>query len=143
MNIKRALENYNNYNVRIAVIEIELFRLKQEEASLKSAKLDGMPRATGFTESSIENEIINKLTRIEELETERQQLNLEISIIDKLILTLKKNTQDIVNMRYKEKVTIEYIADKKGRTYRAITSILGKAISNMQEEYSKNCKNSI
>ena len=99
MNIKRALENYNNYNVRIAVIEIELFRLKQEEASLKSAKLDGMPRATGFTESSIENEIINKLTRIEELETERQQLNLEISIIDKLILTLKKNTQDIVNMK--------------------------------------------
>lgn len=137
MDIKGALENYNNYCVRIAVINKQLFKLKQEEVSLKSANLDGMPKATGFTESSLENQIIEKLTKMEELETEKQQLNLEISIIDKLILTLKKNTQDIVNMRYKEKVTIEYIADKKGRTYRAITSILGKAINDMQEAYNK------
>lgn len=137
MEVKKALENYNNYSVRIAVIDRRLFKLRQEEATLRSTKLDGMPKAQGFTVSNIENEIINKLTQIEELETERQQLLLETSIVDKLILTLKKNTQDIVNMRYKEKFAIEYIADKKGRTYRAVSSILGKAIKEMQEEYDK------
>lgn len=138
MEIKEALENYNKYSVRIAVIDRKIFKLKQEEALLRSTKLDGMPKAQGFTVSNIENEIIHKLTQIEELETERQQLLLETSIVDKLILTLKKNTQDIVNMRYKEKFAIEYIADKKGRTYRAVSSILGKAIKEMQEEYDRN-----
>ena len=37
MDIKGALENYNNYCVRIAVINRQLFKLKQEEVSLKSA----------------------------------------------------------------------------------------------------------
>lgn len=40
-------------------------------------------------------------------------------------------------MRYKEKFAIEYIADKKGRTYRAVSSILGKAVKEMQEEYDR------
>ena len=137
MEVKKALENYNNYSVRIAVIDRKLFKLRQEEATLQSTKLDGMPKAQGFTVSNIENEIIYKLTQIEELETETQQLLLETSIVDKLILALKKNTQDIVNMRYKEKFAIEYIADKKGRTYRAVSSILGKAVKEMQEEYDR------
>lgn len=138
MEIKEALENYNNYSVRIAVIDRKIFKLRQEEATLRSTKLDGMPKSQGFTVSNIENEIIHKLTQIEELETERQQLLLETSIVDKLILILKKNMQDIVNMRYKEKFAIEYIADKKGRTYRAVSSILGKAVKEMQEEYDRN-----
>ena len=137
MNVQEVLENYNTYKARISIMEAEIQELENEIIDIKSSSLDGMPKATGFTESSLENQIIEKLTKMEELETEKQQLNLEISIIDKLILTLKKNTQDIVNMRYKEKVTIEYIADKKGRTYRAITSILGKAIADMQEAYNK------
>ena len=135
MDIKGSLENYNNYIVRIAVIDNQIFNLKQEEIECKNSKLDGMPKPTGFTESNLENQIINRLTKIEELETEKQQLNLEISIIDKLILTLKKYIQEIINMRYKEKETIEYISDKKGRSYRAIIDIIGKAIKDMQEAY--------
>ena len=135
--IKVLLENYNNYQVRIAIIDNEVFRLNQEVIECKSATIDGMPKPTGYDGSSLENQIINKLAKIEELEAEKKQLNLEVLIADKLILTLKKNIQDIINMRYKEKATIEYIADRKGRSYRRISFIIGQAISDMQEAYRK------
>ena len=137
MDIKEALENYNNYNVKIAIIENDIFKLNEEVIECRSSNLDGMPKPKGYVESSFENQIVRKLDKIKELEKEKQELKLEISIIDKLITTLKKNTQEIIRMRYIEKSTIEYIADKKDRTYRAISSILSKALQEMQLQYEK------
>ena len=40
MDVKEALENYNNYNVRIAIIENDIFKLNEDLYSITINKND-------------------------------------------------------------------------------------------------------
>ena len=64
MNVQEVLENYNTYKARISITESEIQELENEIIDIKSANLDGMPKAKGYVESSIEKQVIERQDKI-------------------------------------------------------------------------------
>ena len=90
--------------------------------------------------SEIENQIIEKQEKIEQRERFIKKLKQKLKIVEDLVKTLKKYNQDVIDMRYYQKISIEEIAVKKSKTYGAITTTLKNSITKMQREYNKNKK---
>jgi len=137
MKVQEVLENYNVYKVRISITEAEIEEIKKEVIDIKSANLDGMPKPQGFVESSIENQIIERQEKIEKKQRYINDLQFKIKIVEDLVKTLKKYNQDIIELRYYSKITIEEIATRKNKTYGAITKTIEKSIAKMQREYNR------
>ena len=137
MKVQEVLENYNVYKVRISITEAEIEEIKNEVIDIKSANLDGMPKPQGFVESSIENQIIERQEKIEKKQRYINDLQFKIKIVEDLVKTLKKYNQDIIELRYYSKITIEEIATRKYKTYGAITKTIEKSIAKMQREYNR------
>ena len=140
MKIQEVLENYNSLKASITITEGEIQELKNEVLDCRSANLDGMPKAKGYVQSSIENQIIEKQEKIEQRERFIKKLKQKLKIVEDLVKTLKKYNQDVIDMRYYQKIRIEEIAVKKSKTYGAITTTLKNSITKMQREYNKNKK---
>lgn len=137
MKVQEVLENYNVYKVRISITEAEIEEIKNEVIDIKSANLDGMPKPQGFVESSIENQIIERQEKIDKKQRYINDLQFKIKIVEDLVKTLKKYNQDIIELRYYSKITIEEIATRKNKTYGAITKTIEKSIAKMQREYNR------
>ncbi len=140
MNIQETLENYNSTKAKISILQAKIEKINDEIIDIQGVNYDGLPKSVGYVESSLENQIINKQKRIENKEKEIKELKNEIDIIEKLVKTLKKTNQDIIEMRYYMKMSIEQIATQKDRTYNTIAKIIQKSISKMQKEYDQNEK---
>lgn len=140
MNVQEVLENYNVYKLRISITEKEIQELKSEIYDLKSSKLDGMPKAKGYTISKIEEAIVNADEKIDKKQRYIDDLKSDLKIVEDLVKTLKKYNQDIIDMRYYQKISIEEIAVKKDRGYGAIQKTIDRSIKKMQKEYDKNKK---
>ena len=65
MKVQEVLENYNSLKASITIVKGEIQELENEVLDAKSANLDGMPKAKGFTGSNIENYISEKEEKIE------------------------------------------------------------------------------
>ena len=137
MKVQEVLENYNVYKVRISITEAEIEEIKNDIIDIKSAKLDGMPKPKGFVESSIENQIADRQEKIDKKQRYINDLQFKIKIVEDLVKTLKKYNQDIIELRYYSKITIEEIATRKNKTYGAITKTIEKSIAKMQREYNR------
>ena len=94
MNIQEVLENYNTYKFKISMVEAEIQDLNDEIVDIKSANLDGMPKAKGYVQSSIENQIIEKQEKIEQRERFIKRLKQKLKIVEDLVKTLKKYNQE-------------------------------------------------
>lgn len=140
MNVQEVLENYNTYKARISITESEIQELENEIVDIKSANLDGMPKAKGYVESSIEKQVIERQDKISDKRRYIKGLELKIKAVENLVKILKKYNQDVIEMRFYQKLSIEEIAVKKNKTYGAITTTIKKSISKMQREYNKNKK---
>ncbi len=140
MNVQEVLENYNVYKLRISITEREIQEIKSESYDLKSSKLDGMPKAKGYTISKIEEAIVNADEKIDKKQRYIDDLKSDLKILEGLVKTLKKYNQDIIDMRYYQKISIEEIAVKKDRGYGAIQKTIDRSIKKMQKEYDKNKK---
>ena len=140
MNVQEVLENYNTYKARISIMEAEIQELENEIIDIKSSSLDGMPKAKGYVQSNIENQVVEREDKISEKRRNIKNLQLKIKVVEDLVKTLKKYNQDIIEMRFYQKLSIEEIAVKKNKTYGAITTTIKKSISKMQREYNKNKK---
>lgn len=140
MNVQEVLENYNTYKARISITESEIQELEIEIIDIKSANLDGMPKAKGYVESSIENQVIERQDKISDKKRYIKSLELKIKVVENLVKILKKYNQDVIEMRYYQKMSIEEIAVNKNKTYGAITTTIKNSIAKMQREYNKNKK---
>lgn len=140
INVQEVLENYNTYKARISITEAEIEELENEIVDIRSASLDGMPKAKGFVESNIENQVIERQSKIGNKQRYIKNLRLKIKVIEDLVKTLKKYNQDIIEMRYYQMISIEEIAVKKERTRGAISKMIDKSIGKMQREYNKSKK---
>ena len=140
MNIQEILENYNTYKFKISMIEAEIQELNDEITDIKSTNLDGMPKEKGYVQSSLETKIIERQEKIEQCERFMKKIKRKLKIVEDLVKTLKKYNQDIIDMRYYQKISIEEIAVKKSKTYGAITTTIKNSITKMQREYNKNKK---
>ena len=137
MNVQEVLENYNTYKARISITESEIQELENEIVDIKSANLDGMPKAKGYVESSIENQVIERQDKISDKKRYIKSLELKIKVVENLVKILKKYNQDVIEMRYYQKMSIEEIAAKKDKEYGAIQKTIERSIAKMQREYNK------
>jgi hypothetical protein len=140
MNVQEVLENYNVYKLRISITNSEIKEIQAEIYDLKSANMDGQPKAKGYTKSQLEETIINAQERIDKKQRYIDELQNKIKIVEDLVKTLKKYNQDIIDMRFYQKISIEEIATKKDRGYVAIHKTIEKSIKEMQHEYNKSKK---
>ncbi len=140
MNVQEVLENYNTYKARISIMEAEIQELENEIIDIKSSSLDGMPKAKGYVQSNIENQVIEREDRISEKKRNIKNLQLKIKVVEDLVKTLKKYNQDIIELRFYSMNSIEEIAVKMNKTYGGITKTIKNSISKMQREYNKNKK---
>ena len=140
MNVQEVLENYNVYKLRISITSREIQEIQAEIYDLKSANMDVLPKAKGYTKSQLEEAIINAQEKIEEKQRYKDELQNKIKIVEDLVKTLKKYNQDIIDMRFYQKISIEEIATKKDRGYVAIHKTIEKSIKEMQHEYNKSKK---
>ena len=138
MKVQEVLENYNSLKASITIVEGEIQELENEVLDAKSANLDGMPKAKGFTGSNIETYVAEKEEKIEKKKRYIDRTKTKLKIIDDLVKTLKKYNQDIIDMRYYQMMSIEEIATKKDRGYGAIQKTIDRSIKFMQKEYNKN-----
>lgn len=138
MKVQEVLENYNSLKASITIVESEIQELENDVLDCKSSNLDGMPKAKGFTSSSIENYIAEKQDKIDKKKRYIEKTKIKIKIIEDLVKTLKKYNQDIIDMRYYQMMSIEEIATKKDRGYGAIQKTIDRSIKIMQKEYNKN-----
>ena len=118
--------------------EGEIQELKNEVLDCRSANLDGMPKAQGYTTSSIETYIAEKEEKINNKQRYIDKTKIKLEIVESLVKTLKKYNQDIIDMRYYQMMSIEEIAVKKDRGYGAIQKTIDRSIRIMQKEYNKN-----
>ena len=140
MNVQEVLENYNTYKARISIMEAEIQELENEIIDIKSSSLDGMPKAKGYVQSNIENQVIEREDRISEKKRNIKNLQLKIKVVEDLVKTLKKYNQDIIELRFYSMNSIEEIAVKMNKTYGGITKTIKNSIAKMQREYNKNKK---
>lgn len=138
MKVQEVLENYNSLKASITIVKGEIQELENEVLDAKSANLDGMPKAKGFTGSNIENYISEKEEKIEKKKRYIERTENKLKIVEGLVKTLKKYNQDIIDMRYCQMMSIEEIATKKDRGYGAIQKTIDRSIIIMQKEYNKN-----
>ena len=138
MKIQEVLENYNSLKASITITEGEIQELKNEVLDCRSANLDGMTKAQGYTTSSIETYIAEKEEKINNKQRYIDKTKIKLEIVESLVKTLKKYNQDIIDMRYYQMMSIEEIAVKKDRGYGAIQKTIDRSIRIMQKEYNKN-----
>lgn len=140
MKVQETLENYNVYKARISMVEAEIKELEDEVIEIKSANLDGMPKAKGFVESNLENQVVEKEEKIEKKKKYKEKLEYIIKITEDLVKTLKKYNQDVIEMRFYAMMSIEEIAVKKDKTYGAVKKAIDRSIRILQREYDRNKK---
>lgn len=140
MNVQEVLENYNTYKARISIMEAEIQELENEIIDIKSSSLDGMPKAKGYVQSNIENQVIEREDKISEKKRTIRSLQSKLKIVEDLVKTLKKYNQDIIEMKYYQMISIEEIATRKDRGYGAIQKTIERSMAKMQREYNKSKK---
>ena len=140
MNVQEVLENYNTYKARISIMEAEIQELENQIIDIIISSLDGMPKAKGYVQSNIENQVIEREDKISEKKRNIKKLQLKIKVVEDLVKTLKKYNQDIIELRFYSMNSIEEIAVKMNKTYGGITKTIKNSISKMQREYNKNKK---
>ena len=138
MKVQEVLENYNSLKASITIVEGEIQELENEILDCKSSNLDGMPKPKGFVTSNIENYVAEKQEKIDQKRRYINRTETKIKIVEALVKTLKKYNQDVIEMRYYQRISIEEIATKKGREYGAIQKTIDRSIRFMQKEYNKN-----
>ena len=140
INVQEVLENYNTYKFKISAMEAEIEELYDEIIDIRGANLDGLPKPTGYVQSNLEIQVIEKQTKIQQREKFVKKLKIKLKIVEDLVKTLKKYNQDVIKLRFYDMESIEEIAVKKNKTYGAITTTIKNSIAKMQREYNKNKK---
>ncbi|MFR8144762.1 MAG: hypothetical protein ACLU84_06780 [Clostridia bacterium] len=138
MKVQEVLENYNSLKASVTITEGEIQDLENEILDCKSSNLDGMPKPKGFVSSNIETYVAEKQEKIDQKRRYINRTEIKIKIVEALVKTLKKYNQDVIEMRYYQRISIEEIATKKGREYGAIQKTIDRSIRIMQKEYNKN-----
>lgn len=137
MIIRDEIKKYNIYIARINRLTMEIHNLEDQNYSLKSPIIDGMPKPKNFSNSKIEEKVINNIEKINKKRQEIQRVKDIINLLDSLINTLKELNRQVIKARYIENSDIQSIADKKKKDYKTIQGIIDNSINIMQENYEK------
>lgn len=136
MEIRAEIKKYNFYLAKINRIRLEIHNLEAENYNLKSPTIDGLPRASGFTNTG-EAKIVNNLEKIEKKQQEIIQIQDILNLLGSLINTLKESNRKIIKLRYIDNWDIQKIADQECKEYKTIQKMIDSSINIMQTNLDK------
>lgn len=132
MEVRLEIKKYNFYLAKINKIRREIHVIENENYNLKSPTIDGLPRASGFSKSMIEEKIINNMDKIEKKTQEIREYQDILNILGGLINTLKESNRKIIKQRYINNQDIKDIAREEYKDYKTIQRIIDNSINTMQ-----------
>lgn len=126
------LYNYKNIQAEIKNIDIDITELENSYTGCGVINYEEHSQPTNKFNSEVENEVVSREKRIQHLKTVRYHKQYQINKIDNALNTLTKRENEIVKMRYFDKITNRKIAEKLDLTEQYIckinTDIINKLI---------------
>ena len=136
MEVKEMLENYNNYLAEIKTKEYAIKKLELEEVSVSASNfaVNGDIRPKGYMSSNTERKVINNTDKIAKLRKEIEELKAKIEMLDSLLNTLNSFNKRLLELRYKNNLSLESIAGDCGRSVKSIQRTLANCIKKLNKK---------
>jgi len=96
------LRDYEAHKRALAAIPSELERLEAAYTGIRSARLDGMPKAHGG--STREDSMVNNITRRDELRRQLKESKLWVEVVDGALSVLDEEERLVLDLCYIHKV---------------------------------------
>lgn len=141
--MKEELKKYNNYKYTLKVLKRKLRIELNKDANIGGSnfEINGYIRSTGYMSNNIENQIIKKTDKIEQIEEQIKDLEERIDIIDSLLKTLKNNDRIAIQMRFFDRLTYDTIARTLGlSSYKEAEQKIRHAILKIDKIYGNTAK---
>lgn len=141
--MKEELKKYNNYKYTLKVLKRKLRIELNKDANIGGSnfEINGYIRSTGYMSNNIENQIIKKTDKIEQIEEQIKDLEERIDIIDSLLKTLKNNDRIAIQMRFFDRLTYDIIARTLGlSSYKEAEQKIRHAILKIDKIYGNTAK---
>lgn len=138
MEIKKELENYNNYLAEIKTIEYKIKKLEKEEVAISGSnfEVNGDIKGKGYKSSNTENKIIKNVDKIELLKKKKEELKAKVNMIDGLINILNETEKKVIELWYKKSYKKTEIGKEIYISRSNVYDVEKRAIKKM-EEYKK------
>ena len=129
--VEYLLYNYKNIQAQIKNIDIDIAELENNYRGCDAVSYEEHSQPTNKFNSTVENEIISKEKKIQHLKTIRDHKLSVINKINNALGTLTKRENEIIKMRYFEKITNRRIAEKLDLTEQYIFKINADVINKL------------
>lgn len=134
MDIKKELNSMRFLNFALKTKARQLEELKCLKSAIKSPVITGMPKATGFDANNKLDNILDKISSLEE--TQQSDIDSLITKKSKWIKEFKKLPIDesvVLELRYFEGLKWCEIAEELNYEERAVYNLHGKALLNLKK----------
>ena len=106
------LYNYKTMKAEIKNINLEIIELQNEYAGCKATTYEEKSAPTNKFNSSVENEMIIRIYRPEELEEKKHKLEVQIEMMDNALGTLSDDEMNLIKLRYFDKLQFKIIGER-------------------------------
>ena len=139
MEIKKELENYNNYLAEIKTIEYKIKKLEKEEVAISGSnfEVNGDIKGKGYKASNTENKIIKNVDKIELLKKRKEEIQAKIDMLDSYINILDDYHRRILELKYKYNKSSAQIGTILYRTKRTINKELKISLETLEGKFKR------
>ena len=138
---QKYLEQIQRIRATISNLDSQIERLRNEEASVRSAWPDGQPHGAGTTDpvGNAAAKLADELVDLEfaQLEWRRELHRKEVRIIELLSRLRKPEHNRLLYLRYVEGWTWEAIAEEMNRSYQWVADSVRGLHGNALQEFDK------
>lgn len=137
--VEAILYKYNSSKAKIKNLDLEIESIKNEFNGPGSIGYEERTQATNKFNSSVENEVISREIKINQLQRLKRKKEIEVLKIDNALSVLSEREQDIIRLRYFEKYSNKEIAAKLNLVEEYISKLKKMAINQIIDLFFDEC----
>lgn len=136
--IENMLYRYNTLKAEIVDIGLDILSIQQGYTGIAGASDNEKPSTpTNAYNSSVENEVISKVTNIDKLEKVKGMKEIQVKRIDNMLTTIRDDEREIVDLKYFKRTRIKMIAYKLNVSEETIKKSTALIISSLVDFLNK------
>lgn len=128
--VESNLYNYKAMQAEIKNIDIEIAEL-ENYSGVGSISYEEKSAPTNKFNSSVENEIVSKENRPDELKKKKHKLEVQLKKVDNALETLSEDEMYLVELRYFKKLQFKVIAERIDRNEMYCVCLKSKIIKKL------------